>query len=158
MKRIIFTIAMVLTVFSLWAQGFEQTAAGDWNAMVRMKDEPLYWEYSLTMAITPAFLEDAEVEILWELTDTNQSGNRQMNNVSVWKLEGSYSQQTRTLRVEELSKEDPNGFISEWWQTMEIVFNTEGNEFVARMYKTNGNPVRDGGNSIVEIIGKRAEN
>lgn len=150
---VVFLFILVVTTLAS-AQELENIVAKEWVARARLRDNDTYWEYTMRVDFQEDIFRDVRAEILWELTDTNALNERRMNNVSVWDLEGDYRDRSRTLVLEELGREDPNEFLSIWWSEMHVVFDAEGEEFVATVFKKNGNIVRDNSGNTLELVGR----
>lgn len=155
MKRTALVLLMLIVGISgVVAQDVEEIASKEWVARVRWIDGNTYREYTLRVDLEEDVFADIRAEILWEFTDTNARDDRRLNNISVWIMEGDYLDRSRTLVLEDLSREDPNDFISNWWEEMHLVFNADGTEFIGTIFKSNGNPVRDNAGNTIEILGR----
>jgi hypothetical protein len=145
---------LIVGFVGLGAQDIDEIVSKEWVGRVRWMDNNTYWEYTLRFDLQEDVFADVRAEILWEFTDTNSREDRRLNNISVWTMEGDYLERSRTLVLEDLSREDPNDFISIWWEEMHLVFNADGTEFIATIFKGNGNPVRDNAGNTIEILGR----
>jgi hypothetical protein len=130
----------------------EKVCTNSWRGRLDWEDGGGFERYDAEIDFAYDGMAD-KIEATFVFTLQEASGQSKLvgkeGGVAVWELEGPLSTTTRSLKLEEVRKEDPNEFFSAWMQKATLTFDPDWSSFNGTVYQSNGNQYRG-----VELLGR----